>query len=382
MTRKLAIISSHPIQYNAPFFQELSQSDKLELKVFYTLGAAPGSVDQEFGKEIKWDIPLTAGYDYCYVNNVSKSPNSYKFFGIKTPDLIRDIMEWGADILLVYGWSFYGHLKALIYFRNKIPVLFRGDSHLLDEKVNFRSWLRKKILSWVYSHIDFALYVGEHNKQYYLKYGVKESQLLWVPHCTDLTRFEKIDTEKIDRWKTQLQLQNKVVFLYVGKFIKKKDPLLVARLAERLKSKEHYHFLFVGGGPLHDALQVYADRCQNISLMEFKNQSEMPEVYRLADVLILPSQGPEETWGLVVNEAMSCGLGVVITNKVGCGKDLVVSGQNGRIFKAGDLDALESIIQDEQLHSKEAKQNSLRIINDWSVKNAVAKFEEALEYMT
>ena len=70
---KLAIISTHPIQYNAPFFKLLSQRGKVVIKIFYTWSQseAGSKYDPGFGKEIIWDIPLLDGYDYCFVNNNS-----------------------------------------------------------------------------------------------------------------------------------------------------------------------------------------------------------------------------------------------------------------------------------------------------------------------
>jgi len=62
--KRLALVTTHPIQYNAPFFKQLAQSSKIQLKVFYTLGnTAEGYYDENFQREIKWDIPLLDEYD-------------------------------------------------------------------------------------------------------------------------------------------------------------------------------------------------------------------------------------------------------------------------------------------------------------------------------
>src|SRR5438067_5308801 len=124
MVKKLAIVSSHPIQYNAPFFKLLAERKKIEVKVFYTWSQAKEKVyDPGFGREREWDIPLLDGYEYEFVTNTSKNPGSHHFKGIKNPDLINKIEAWGATALLVFGWSFQSHLKCIRYFKNKIPVL-------------------------------------------------------------------------------------------------------------------------------------------------------------------------------------------------------------------------------------------------------------------
>ena len=78
--------------------------------------------------------------------------------------------------------------------------------------------------------------------------------------------------------------------------------------------------------------------------MGFVNQSELPAVYASADLLVLPSDG-QETWGLVVNEAMACGIPAVVSDAVGCGPDLIEPGRTGAIFPFGDMAALTAAIR-------------------------------------
>ena len=130
--RNLAIITSHPIQYNAPLFKLISERKKIKIKVFYTWEQSKEKVfDEKFGKEINWDIPLLEGYDYTFVKNISKKPNSGSFKGVINPTLNKEIENWKADAILVFGWNHHSHFKAMRYFKGKIPVYFRGDSTLL-----------------------------------------------------------------------------------------------------------------------------------------------------------------------------------------------------------------------------------------------------------
>ncbi|MGB3547223.1 MAG: hypothetical protein WBA17_09630, partial [Saprospiraceae bacterium] len=86
--KKLAIVTTHPIQYNAPLFKLLASRKKLSLRVFYTWSQAADTVkDRTFDRDIKWDIPLLEGYDYEFVQNISKKPGSHHFFGIDCPAL-------------------------------------------------------------------------------------------------------------------------------------------------------------------------------------------------------------------------------------------------------------------------------------------------------
>ena len=86
--KKLAIITTHPIQYYAPVFKLLRQRQKLDIKVFYTWGKnAEIKYDPGFKKNIEWDIPLLDGYPYEWVKNISQNPGTHNFKGIKlTPE--------------------------------------------------------------------------------------------------------------------------------------------------------------------------------------------------------------------------------------------------------------------------------------------------------
>src|SRR5690606_13801950 len=132
--KKLAIVSTHPIQYYAPWFRLLAERNNCTLKVFYTWSQSKGSVkDRTFGKQITWDIPLLEGYDFEFVDNVSKKPGSHHFFGIDCPSLIFKIEAFQPSAILFFGWNFKSNLLAMRHFKNKVPVWFRGDSTLLDE---------------------------------------------------------------------------------------------------------------------------------------------------------------------------------------------------------------------------------------------------------
>ncbi len=175
--KKLAIISTHPIQYNAPLFRILAETEGVSIKVFYTWSQAQESVsDKDFGQEIKWDIPLLDGYDWQFVTNISTKPKQ-TFGGLVNPGLIPAIEQWGADALMVFGWNFSSHFKAMRHFHGRIPVWFRGDSTLLDETPSLHTFVRRMVLRYIYSHIDKAFYVGENNRRYFLAHGLRGDAL-------------------------------------------------------------------------------------------------------------------------------------------------------------------------------------------------------------
>lgn len=348
--KKIAIVSTHPIQYNAPWFQLLTERKKVELKVFYTWSQAKTTVkDKVFGKNIQWDIPLLDGYDYEFVENVSKQPGSHHFFGIDNPKLITQIKTYQPEAILFFGWNFKSHLKAMRYFSGKVPVWFRGDSTLLDEEIGFKTSLRRLVLTNVYKYVDKAFYVGTANKAYFLKHGLKEQQLVYAPHAIDNCRFGDVNSKIYDKevlaWRTELGYKaDDVVIVFAGKLEAKKQPDFLINAFKKTKniSANALQLLIVGNGPMEEALNALGQK--DIKFIPFQNQTKMPLVYRLGDVLCLPSKGPGETWGLAVNEAMACNRPVIVSDKVGCSQDLVNHDTTGFTFKHDSFEELTDIL--------------------------------------
>src|SRR5690606_24455591 len=187
--KKLAIIITHPIQYYAPVFKLLAA--QCHVKVFYTWGekAIKPKHDPGFGKAIAWDIPLLGGYEYEFLENTAANPGSHHRKGIINPHIIKRIVAFEPQALLVYGYAYDSHFRAMRYFKGKIPVWFRGDSTLLDHADALKSLVKSIYLKWVYQYIDKAFYVGSNNKAYFKKYGLKEEQLVFAPHAIDNLRF-------------------------------------------------------------------------------------------------------------------------------------------------------------------------------------------------
>lgn len=350
--KRLAVITTHPIQYNAPLFRLISQEKRsFIIKVFYTAGYEKDDVyDPDFKISFTWDIPLLEGYEHTFVNNISKKPGTRHFNAVINPTLVNEIKEWKADALLVYGWSFSSHLRAMRYFHSKIPVLFRGDSNLRDEPFGFsvKKLVRRLFLRWVYRYTDYALYTGEANKHYYLAHGLKRNQLLFSPHAVDNSRFtsdEQAHERKAKEWRAESGIKkNAFVFLFAGKLTKKKDPETLIKSFIAL-SQKNTALIIAGNGELETELKEKYKHKTDIFFIPFQNQRIMPVVYRLANIFVLPSKGPGETWGLAVNEAMACSRGVIVSDKCGCAPDLVNPGKNGYIFHSGNAESLQSCMK-------------------------------------
>lgn len=378
--KRLAILTTHPIQYYAPVFRLLAERAEIAVKVFYSWGEnSLNKYDPGFGRAIEWDIPLLDGYDYEFLENSSKEPGSHHYKGIVNPHLKNRIEAWQPDALLVIGWNYSGHLQALRYFHGRIPILFRGDSHLLDEVPGWKKIARRLALTWVYRHVDIALYTGTANRKYYEAHGLKPSQLIFAPHAIDNERFsdDKAGThfESAQAWRRTLGFSAEdIVILFAGKLEPKKGiDLLLASFLQM--EKDNLKLLIVGNGPSEETLKDTAAKDARIRFLPFQNQSQMPVVYRLGDIFCLPSRGPGETWGLAVNEAMASGRAILVSDRCGCAADLVRKGENGYIFRSGEVAHLSEKI--ELLHDAGPEGlsrlgvKSAELVKEWSVRRVV-----------
>jgi glycosyltransferase involved in cell wall biosynthesis len=378
--KRLAIITTHPIQYYAPVFQLLSQRQQVEIKVFYTWGdASVKKYDPGFDKKIQWDIPVLSGYPFEWVDNVAKEPGTHHFNGIQTPGLIEQVAQWEPDMVLIYGWGFSGHLKAMRHFKGKLPVLFRGDSTLLDEAPGARSFLKSIFLKWVYLHVDNAFYPGTNTKAYFKKYGLNEKQLSFAPHAIDNERFgEDRSAGAINLRKSFGLSHDDILILFAGKLEQKKSPLLLLDAFIKLDAPL-LHLLFAGNGPLENELKAKAASNKHVSFIDFQNQTQMPVMYQACDLFCLPSAGPGETWGLAVNEAMAAGKAVLVSDKVGCAADLVQPGKNGAVFKANDVnnlaEKLDHLTKNGNIALVEMGLRSKEIISGWTIGQQVKVIE-------
>lgn len=192
------------------------------------------------------------------------------------------------------------------------------------------------------------LYVDHRNNAYLQYNGVPEEKLFFTPHFVDNTFFvngRRKPRLKGNLWKSALSLDStRCVRLSVrGKDDLKKRPAdFVQACLNILGSPEgsNIHALFVGDGPLRPFLEhlakPYAGR---IHFAGFANQTQLRAFYEASNALVVPLDG-RETWGLVVNEAASCGIPAVVSDAAGCAPDMIDEGRTGYTYPVGDVEAL------------------------------------------
>ncbi|HEX8076600.1 MAG TPA: glycosyltransferase [Chthoniobacterales bacterium] len=344
---RVGILTSHAVQYQAPWFRALAR--EVDLQVYFAhRQSAQEQARAGFGVAFDWDVDLLSGYQSHYLQNVAPNPDVNRYAGCDTPEIADIIQQDRFDAFIVVGWYLKSHWQAIRACRRAgVPVLVRGDSQLLTHRSRLKAWVKRITHSLMLRRLDGFLAAGQRNREYLRHYGVSDRRIFLVPQFVDNDWFAgKAAEVGAQRWVIRRNWRasdETLVVLFVGKFIPEKRPQdLIRAVAEWPGTRPT--LIFVGSGSLEVELrQLASELSADVRFEGFRNQSELPLYYVSADALALPSGS--ETWGLVVNEAFACGIPAVVSDRVGCAPDLIEEGKTGFTFPAGDIGALQAKLQ-------------------------------------
>lgn len=345
---RLAYLVSHPIQYQAPLLRFLARQPELRLKVFFMSDFSTRRYqDPGFGVPVQWDVPLLEGYDSEFL------PSAWQAgaVGWSLPAYgLRKRLTRAFDALWVHGYAHVATLRAIFHARRAgLKVLLRGESTLdSHERGPVRRAIKTALLPRLFASVDAFLAIGRANREYYRHYGVSDSRIFDMPYAVDNEFFRAraaAAAAQREALRRELNLApDRPVILYAAKFQPRKRPGDLWEAYRQLSAdgtrEPTPYLLFVGDGELRPALEaaVKATGWSSVRFLGFRNQTEMPALYDLCDVFVLPSQ--HEPWGLALNEVMNAGRPVIGTQEVGAAADLVTQGQTGFTYAVGDIAAL------------------------------------------
>ncbi|MDP9034299.1 MAG: glycosyltransferase family 4 protein [Myxococcota bacterium] len=369
---RIAFVSSHPVPYHAPTYRALAARPDVDLEVlFLHHHGVEETFDRQFGRAIKFDVPLLEGFRYRFLKNVSPRPSLF-FGGLVNPDLPLAVARGDYDAVVIHGYASVSTLSALIGPRARgTRVLLRSESVLVDHRSPSKRALKQVVLRALFMRIDHFLAIGTQSRDYFRAYGVSPSRISMSPYSVDNQYFADHSAEaRSDPAAARSRLGlpiDRPLFLYCSKIIAHKRPLDVLRAFARARRKANAGLVYVGDGPQMAELRAEIARTgleQDVRVLGFRNQSELPTIYGACDVFVQASE--REPWGMVINEAMACGMAICASERVGSAYDLVKD--NGAVFPVGDVDRLAELCSawssapDEVDRMKAA---SRRIIEQW-----------------
>ena len=384
---RLAVVVQHPIHYHLPLYRAMVADPHIDVNVLYMQRAwSESGFDPEVAMVVDWGVPMFEGYPYQVFRNASPRRDGEGFWKFINPGLIWRVMTGAYDVVYVHGHNHFTHVMCMVAARlGGKRLILRTDGYNLGERPLVRKILRWVLYRLLYKLPQVCLYVGTYNREYFESFGVPDARLVYAPYAVDNAYFTE-QARRLGGQKAALKAEFGIapdasVILFPAKFMEKKQPLRLIEAFCRAGLGDGWALLMVGDGALRPAAEALAARRpdKKIIFAGFLDQSRISRGYAVGEIVALPS-AYQETWGLVINEALNFGCAVIVSDRVACGPDLVADAC-GLIVPWDDTDALADALRrlagDAALRRRFQEQARARI-KRWSVDNYMAGLREAL----
>ena len=342
---RIGVVASHPVQYHSPWFRALAQA--CDLRVLYAHRQTAAQQGQAgYGVAFDWDRDLLEGYEHAFMRNRAKRPGVQHFRGCDTPEIFAEVRRDRRDAWVTMGWYLQSFWQTVAACRlARVPVMARGDSHLGNHPAPWRRAARRAVHPWVLRGFNGFLCPGQRHRAYLRHYGVPDRKIHAVPHPIDDGFFAS--TARASRGQREALRHDMGVgphdrlVLSVGRLIDWKRPLdPLHAIAAEPELRARFVVAYAGDGPMRSEIERTAQALGvRMHLLGFQNQTQLPAVYAAADALLVCSTA-QESWGLVVNEAMACGTPAIVSDVIGCAPDMIEQGATGFTYPMGDVTAL------------------------------------------
>jgi glycosyltransferase involved in cell wall biosynthesis len=316
---KIGIFAQQPNPYQLPLWRELSKVADLSVRVFYFSHST--GIYSSYGRA---DLE---GYDYEFIKGKGKPPNSI----IPHPDDFFKRERF--DIVLINNYRGRCERQIRKYSQKyNFKVIFRGEiTHMEASNLMGRSMVKHFYLRWFYSEIDAFCPVGHDAERHLQSKGIPEWKLFFSPNSIDDKAVERQKSiYKQEKVREELGLRDSdIVFLFAGDLIKQNQPLMFAKACQELRDYPKLAVIFLGEGDLADEVEnILRPIIGHRLIMPGKCKLDQAGYYFAAsDVFVMPSEYC--VWGLAVNLAMHWEKPVIVSDRCGCCRDLVIDGYTG-----------------------------------------------------
>ena len=394
---KVAIVAPTCFYYQVPLFQTLATHPRMDLTVYFcSEEASRGSdVRKKFKTSGSWGIEgeLLEGYNYKFLRNYSPSPSYLSsVIGLMNFGIWGEILKAKPDVVILMSWmnpTWWLAILACLY--KKIPFLYLTDQNVQRDLSGprWKRWVKRLVLGKILFRLTTGfLCAGTANRLLYEFYGVPEHKLVPFAFSWGSEQLLQISTVLKDQKKdirSQLGIpEESYAVLYCGRLSPEKSPLYLIKAYEKVDRPEKV-LIIVGDGELRASLQDYVanNNIESVHFFGFQNRNEIPKFYAASDVLVVPSD--QETWGIVINEALCFGLPVIVSDQVGAARDLVEHGYNGLSFPRGDVQALtnsiKKLMDQDDTERSVMQARSRAIIEKWSERNMTDYLDQYLDFI-
>ena len=284
------------------------------------------------------------------------------------------------DYVFITNYGYITELICALFFAlTRQTYYLELDGAVMREKEpKLKYFLKRLVISRAKKTFSPSALVDE----FLAYYGATKNQIVRYPFSSlkerQILKHPPSELEKI-QFRKQLMISENKVVLAVGQFIHRKGFDLLLEAASTLP--DDIGFYFVGGIPTEEYLQYVSSRnMRNVHFVGFQSEEKLREYYLAADLFCLPTR--EDVWGLVINEAMACGLPVVTTNKCCAGIELIENETNGILIPINNESLLAEkimyILNNQDIKAHMAKSN-LEKIKGYTIEEMVNEHLNIME---
>jgi glycosyltransferase involved in cell wall biosynthesis len=359
--RRLLILSEIISPYRIPVFNALAKHAGIDLRVVFL--AETDTVLRQwqvYKDEIHFPYQVLGSW------RLRTGPyNLLLNWGLRS-----SLRKFLPETIICGGYNYFASWEALAWRRrHNAELILWSESNQHDTRTR-HPWV-ESLKSRFLSGCDSFVVPGIASREYLQSLGAARENIVTAPNAVDNAWFRKQVENARTRpsdFRMRHGLPNKFL-LFVGRLIREKGivDLLEAYAKLDRETRSNVGLVFAGNGPCRRALEREARKIDSngICFPGFAQREDLAGLYALAEALILPTHS--DPWGLVVNEAMACGLPIIVTNVAGCTADLVEDSWNGYVVPARDSQrlsaAIASLLRDSDLRQQMGNRSSERILN-------------------
>ena len=263
-----------------------------------------------------------------------------------------------SQVIICGGYNYAASWEALLWARRHgVAFVLWSESNGQDARRG-RPWV-EFLKTYFLRHCDRFVVPGRASFEYLRSLGSPEASILTAPDAVDNSLFAtQAENTRVHatEFREKLGLPSRFI-LFVGRLVPEKGIFDLLEAYAKLESslRSEVGLVFAGDGISKEELVQQAKRISPgaICFPGFAQREDLAGLYALAETLVLPTHS--DPWGLVVNEAMACGLPIVVSSVAGCSADLVEDGWNGYVVPPRDSEKL-SVAIDSLLRQPELKQ--------------------------
>lgn len=279
------------------------------------------------------------------------------------PQVVNYIDKIKYDHIVVTNPATPTGIIAIEFMKlKKIPYILESEGSFAKSGKGIKEMFKKHIMSGAELYFSTTPKADE----YFLTYGATKDKIVKYPFTSlynkELLEKSLSDTEKI-AIRNRLGLNGAKIAIAVGRFIPLKCYDILIEAWKNIN--KDFCLYIIGGGPEKEKYEqlIRKFNLDNIYLIDFMDKIQLFEYYQAADLFIHPTS--TDVWGLVINEAMACGLPVVTTNMCIAGTELVKNNVNGFVVGVRNIqqlsDKIRLVLENDNLQKSMAIESLERI---------------------